>query len=101
MIKCRGARGPRAADGSWRFTTEILSFCRRKDVTLGTFSVCIYIIIEWLSKPLNLRRCEGKMAANFENDSSFHEHGPAFWRFESATFRFALMVIIYYANFRS
>ena len=27
---------------TWRFTTEILSFCRGKDVTLGTFSVCIY-----------------------------------------------------------
>ena len=38
-----------------------------------------------------LRRFEGKMA-NFENYSSFHEHGSAFWRFECATFRFALMV---------
>ena len=53
VVKCTAAiffltedcRGARAADGSWRFTTEILPFCRGKDVTLGTFSVCIYRII--------------------------------------------------------
>ena len=45
--------------------------------------------------------------ANFENYSSFHEHGSAFWRFECATFRFALKVgsnfteLAYYANFQS
>ena len=39
MIKCRGAQ---AADGLWKFSTDILSFCWGKDVTLGTFSVCIY-----------------------------------------------------------
>ena len=39
MIKCRGAR---AADGSQRFITGILSFYLGKYVTLDTFSVRIY-----------------------------------------------------------
>ncbi len=50
-----------------------------------------YVIMEGLSKPLNLRRCVEKVA-KFENYSSFHEHGSAFWQLKSATFRFALIV---------
>ena len=54
---------------------------------------------------MNLRRFEGKIA-NFENYSSFHEHGSAFWRLEFAAFRFGLIVgaileLAYYANFQS
>ena len=83
MRKIAEALGPRMVRGGLP-----LKYCRFAGERMQHWALFRYVFIERLSKPLNLRRFEGKIA-NFENYSSFHEHGSALWRFECATFRFA------------